>query len=39
MSFPSSYFPSEKNEKSAKFLNIDLVTYTKEFENLVRRVS
>ena len=34
---PIILFPSEKNEKSAKFLNIDLNSYTKEFENLVRK--
>ena len=32
---PIILFPSEKNEKSAKFLNIDLESYTKEFDKLV----
>ena len=33
---PIILFPSEKNEKSAKFLNIDLKSYTKGFEKLVK---
>ena len=33
---PIILFPSEKNEKSAKFLNIDLESYTKKFEDLTR---
>ena len=33
---PIILFPSEKNEKSAKFLNIDLKSYTKKFEELVK---
>ena len=32
---PIILFPSEKNEKSAKFLNIDLKSYTEEFDKLV----
>ena len=34
---PIILFPSGKNEKSAKFLNIDLISYNQEFENLVRK--
>ena len=34
---PIILFPSEKNEKSAKFLNIDLKSYTQEFEKLVKK--
>ena len=33
---PIILFPSEKNEKSAKFLNIDLESYTERFEELVK---
>ena len=32
---PIILFPSEKNEKSAKFLNIDLKSHTEEFDKLV----
>ena len=34
---PIILFPSEKNEKSAKFLNLDLASYKKEFEELVKK--
>jgi len=34
---PIILFPSEKNEKSAKFLNLDLSTYSKEFEEFVKK--
>ena len=34
---PIILFPSEKNKKSAEFLNIDLKSYTQEFENLVNK--
>ena len=30
-------FPSEKNEKSAKFLNLELSSYSKEFEGFVKK--
>ena len=33
---PIILFPSEKNEKSAKFLNLDLSSYSQRFEELVR---
>jgi len=32
---PILLFPSPKNEKSAKFLNLDLSSYSKEFEKLL----
>ncbi len=35
---PIVLFPSEKNEKSAKFLNLDLTTYSKGFEEFVKKV-
>jgi homocysteine S-methyltransferase len=31
-------FPSEKNEKSAKFLNLDLASYSQGFEEFVKKV-
>ena len=34
---PIILFPSEKNEKSAKFLNLDLTSYSKSFEEFVRK--
>ena len=34
---PIILFPSEKNEKSAKFLNVDLSEYSQKFEELVRK--
>jgi homocysteine S-methyltransferase len=34
---PIILFPSEKNEKSAKFLNLDLSEYSQKFEELVRK--
>ena len=34
---PIILFPSEKNEKSAKFLNLDLSTYSKGFEEFVKK--
>ena len=34
---PIVLFPSEKNEKSAKFLNLDLTTYSKGFEEFVKK--
>ena len=34
---PIILFPSEKNEKSAKFLNLDLTMYSKKFEELVKK--
>ena len=34
---PILLFPSPKNEKSAKFLNLDLVSYSKEFEELLSK--
>ena len=33
---PIILFPSEKNEKSAKFLNLDLAVYSKGFEEFVK---
>ena len=35
---PIILFPSEKNEKSAKFLNLDLAAYSKEFEGFVKKI-
>ena len=35
---PIVLFPSKKNEKSAKFLNLDLTTYSKGFEEFVKKV-
>ena len=35
---PIILFPSEKNEKSAKFLNLDLSEYSQKFEELVRKI-
>ncbi len=34
---PIILFPSEKNQKSAEFLNLDLTQYTQKFEELVRK--
>ena len=35
---PIILFPSEKNEKSAKFLNLDLASYSQTFDEFVKRV-
>ncbi|MDC4231327.1 MAG: methylenetetrahydrofolate reductase [Nitrosopumilus sp.] len=35
---PIILFPSEKNEKSAKFLGLELEAYSKEFEEFVKKV-
>ncbi len=35
---PIILFPSEKNEKSAKFLNLDMVAYGEEFEEFVKKI-
>lgn len=34
---PIMLYPSLKNEKSAKFLNLDLATYSQEFEELFKK--
>ncbi len=34
---PIILFPSEKNEKSAKFLNLELASYSQEFEEFVKK--
>ncbi len=34
---PIILYPSPKNEKSAKFLNLDLVSYSQEFEELLKK--
>lgn len=34
---PILLYPSPKNEKSAKFLNLDLASYGKEFEELLKK--
>jgi len=34
---PIMLFPSQKNEKSAKFLDLNLESYSKEFEELLRK--
>ncbi|QLH03290.1 5,10-methenyltetrahydrofolate synthetase [Nitrosopumilus cobalaminigenes] len=34
---PILLYPSPKNEKSAKFLNLDLVTYSQGFEELLKK--
>ena len=34
---PILLYPSLKNEKSAKFLNLDLSSYSKEFEELLKK--
>ncbi len=34
---PIILFPSQKNEKSAKFLGLDLKSYSKEFEELLKK--
>ena len=35
---PIILFPSEKNEKSSKFLNLDLASYSQTFDEFVKRV-
>ena len=35
---PIILFPSEKNEKSAKFLNLDLAEYSKGFDEFVKKI-
>lgn len=35
---PIILFPSEKNEKSAKFLNLDLAVYSQGFEEFVKKI-
>ena len=35
---PIILFPSEKNEKSAKFLNLDLASYSQTFDEFVKKV-
>jgi homocysteine S-methyltransferase len=35
---PIILFPSEKNEKSAKFLNLDLAVYSKGFDEFVKKI-
>ena len=35
---PIILFPSEKNEKSAKFLNLDLSSHSKGFEEFVKKI-
>jgi len=35
---PIVLFPSEKNEKSAKFLNLDLAVYSQGFEEFVKKI-
>jgi len=35
---PIILFPSEKNEKSAKFLNLDLTTYSQGFDEFVEKI-
>ena len=35
---PIVLFPSEKNEKSAKFLNLDLTLYSQGFERFVKKI-
>ena len=34
---PIVLYPSEKNEKSAKFLGLDLESYSQEFEELLKK--
>jgi len=34
---PILLYPSDKNEKSAKFLNLDLASYSQEFEELLKK--
>ena len=36
---PIVLFPSEKNEKSAKFLNLDLALYSQGFERFVKKIN
>ena len=33
---PILLYPSPKNEKSARFLNLDLASYSKKFEELLK---
>ena len=35
---PIILFPSEKNKKSAKFLNLDLALYSQEFDEFVKKI-
>ena len=35
---PIVLYPSEKNEKSAEFLNLDLTTYRKNFEEFLNQI-
>lgn len=35
---PIILFPSEKNEKSAKFLNLDLAVYSRGFDEFVKKI-
>jgi homocysteine S-methyltransferase len=35
---PILLYPSPKNEKSAEFLNLDLASYSKEFEGLLEKI-
>ncbi|WP_297593014.1 methylenetetrahydrofolate reductase, partial [Nitrosopumilus sp.] len=35
---PIILFPSEKNEKSAKFLNLDFASYNQNFEEFVKKI-
>ncbi len=35
---PIILFPSEKNEKPAKFLNLELASYSKDFEEFVNKI-
>ena len=35
---PIILFPSEKNEKSAKFLNLELASYSNEFEEFIKKL-
>jgi len=34
---PIILYPSQKNEKSAKFLNLDLASYSQEFEEFIKK--
>jgi len=34
---PILLYPSPKNEKTAKFLNLDLASYSQEFEELLKK--
>ena len=35
---PVLLFPSEKNQSSAKFLDLDLSTYSQDFEKFVKKI-